>query len=357
VELAQNVNTGEKCALKVMKRRYSPSCNLTKIFENEVEALSRLDHPNILKLIDFSSNEQEPSPKNKVAEVNYLALEYAENGEMFEYISNTGSFSEPTARYYFHQLISAVNHINDMGLAHRDIKPENIMLDAEFNLKLADFGFATDQDTSTRTQGTVRYMAPELIANLQYKPKQVDLFASAVILFTMVTQRFPFKSAEPSDELYQFIILKDFIGFWHAHSEIDPSTNDLSEEFKDLFCGMVIVDGEERTTIEDVMVHNWYNGCLLSHQEIFENFTNRKLIKDVKHKIEETSDKGCKDSVSPDDKDKSMITMASTTDHNLLKKLKKLTKIHTDYYECENGDLLMNEIVNFSKKYKYSHKV
>ena len=233
--MAQNVKTGEKCALKVMDCKTSEDSSIKKLFKNEVKALKKFDHPNILKLLDYSSSELVVSPKNKTIDIKYLALEYAENGEIFEYIIKTGSFSEATARYYFHQLIDAMRHIRKKGLAHRDIKLENIMLDSQFNLKLADFGFATDHKTSSRSKGTMSYMAPELIANLKYKPKQVDLFAAAVILFAMLTQRFPFKSAEPCDEFYQYIVLKDFEGFWKAHSEVDSVIDDLSEEFKELF--------------------------------------------------------------------------------------------------------------------------
>jgi serine/threonine protein kinase len=276
---------------------------------------------------------------------------------MFDYIKNTGSFSESTARYFFHQLLSAVKHINKKGLAHRDIKPENIMLDSEFNLKLADFGFATDRNTSNKARGTISYMAPELIANLYYKPKQVDLFAAAVNLFTMVTQRFPFKSAEPSDEFYQYIILKDFEGFWNAHSEIDPFINDLSEEFKDLFCSMVVVDGKERTTIKEVLKHKWYNGPLLRHQDIFENFSFRRLVKNGELKFDDIPDEGSAAPISPRNTVPSKVTKSSSPDRKLRQEMEKMTKIYTDYYECRDGDLLLNEIVNFAKTYKYSHKL
>lgn len=71
-----------------------------------------------------------------------MALELAENGELFEFVSATGPFSEPVARYYFQKLIKALAHCHSVGFAHRDLKPENLFMDGRFNLKLADFGFA-----------------------------------------------------------------------------------------------------------------------------------------------------------------------------------------------------------------------
>jgi serine/threonine protein kinase len=343
--------------MKIMKKRNSANCNIRKMFNNEVAALSRFDHRNILKLIDYSSDEHVLSPKNTVSDISYLVLEYAENGTMIDYISKTGSFSEATARYFFHQLISAVRYINKKGLAHRDIKAENIMFDSEFNLKLGDFGFATDRNTSNKAQGTLNYMAPELIANLQYNPKQVDLFASAVILFIMVTSRFPFKSAEPSDELYQFIILKDFDGFWNAHFLLDAAINDLSEEFKDLFCSMVIVDGRERLSISEVRGHDWYQIPLLRDQDIYENFSFRKLVKKGELKFEDIPDEGSASPIVARNVAKSKAVKTISKFQKLPKEIDNIAHIYTDYYECEDGDLLLSEIVNFAKLYKYSHKI
>lgn len=72
----------------------------------------------------------------------YVALEVASHGEIFEYLCYGGPFNQEIARYYFKQMIEALGHCHKAGYAHRDIKPENILLDQDYNLKLADFGFA-----------------------------------------------------------------------------------------------------------------------------------------------------------------------------------------------------------------------
>jgi len=108
-------------------------------------------------------------------------------------------------------MIDALKHSHDSGIAHRDLKPENIMLDKNFNVKIADFGFAVstggrDGSGLVETQlGTVSYMAPEIHSGEKYDPKSVDLFAAAIILFVILTQRPPFASAHPDDVHYQLV--------------------------------------------------------------------------------------------------------------------------------------------------------
>lgn len=98
----------------------------------------------------------------------YLVLELAESGELFDYVSLSGRFSERTARYFFRQLIDGLNYIHMSGYAHRDLKPENIFFDDKFNLKIADFGFASsigknDGQLLKTKLGTENYMAPEIL--------------------------------------------------------------------------------------------------------------------------------------------------------------------------------------------------
>ena len=72
----------------------------------------------------------------------YIALEIAEGGELFDYIASGGRFPEPLARYYFKQFMDGLSHVHGSKITHRDLKPENLFLDGNYNLKIADFGFA-----------------------------------------------------------------------------------------------------------------------------------------------------------------------------------------------------------------------
>ena len=96
-------------------------------------------------------------------------------------------------------MMDALKYSHDRGICHRDLKPENIMLDKNYNVKVADFGFAAptqgrDGSGLLETQlGTVSYMAPEIHRGDKYDGKAVDVFAAAIILFVILTQRPPFE--------------------------------------------------------------------------------------------------------------------------------------------------------------------
>lgn len=147
-------------------------------------------------------------------------LEYAAGGELFEYVANSGRFSEEVARAYFHQLINGLEYMHNNNISHRDLKPENLLFDSEFNLKIADFGFATlmegkDGNGLLKTcLGTESYMAPEIHAKLPYSGSSVDLFASAIILFIMFSGTPPFTKADPKDPYYKLICTNRNDTFW-----------------------------------------------------------------------------------------------------------------------------------------------
>ena len=127
------------------------------------------------------------------------------NGEIFDYIYEGGDLSEPICRFYFKQLLKALNFLHANGFCHRDIKLENILLDDEFNLKLVDFGFScplkgrNGKGFESRKLGTPMYMAPEIINGDFYKGEVVDLFAAAVCLFMMKNSNPPMERANIKD--------------------------------------------------------------------------------------------------------------------------------------------------------------
>ena len=75
-------------------------------------------------------------------DVNYIVLEIAQGGELFDFIAMSGRFEEPLARHFFKEFMSGLDHVHSSGITHRDLKPENLMMDNQYYLKIADFGFA-----------------------------------------------------------------------------------------------------------------------------------------------------------------------------------------------------------------------
>mmetsp|Transcript_20806 Transcript_20806/g.24041 ORF Transcript_20806/g.24041 Transcript_20806/m.24041 type:complete len:422 (-) Transcript_20806:85-1350(-) len=326
VKLAKDQND-EWVAMKLMKRETDKtSSKLNDIFFNEVECMSRLQHPNIVKLIDYSDKSVAIKDDGSELPVNYIVMEYAENGEIFDFIAESGKFSEPEARYYFHQLLNTLEFMHSEGYYHRDIKPENLLLDGEYNLKVADFGFTTQDSVSKSKKGTYGYMSPEILEAREYRGVDGDLFASAVILFILLSQHPPFVRAEPNDRYYKRLYNKEYDKFWAVYED-----EDFSESFKDLFVKMTRYDSDRRLSLKEVKEHEWFNGPVLSHQEIIELFDVRKQQIQSKGKEKFDEEKESKSKKKKPTKSK---------------KLKKFTK----FFVADDGDQLVDAVVDISKK-------
>ena len=230
---------GNQYALKIF-RHDNPKFNQRQftLLKNEVQQTSTFDHPNVVKYHTFG--EQVTWSKNKGdVLVSYIAQELISGGELFDYVANSGAFSESVCKYYFKQMLHGLNYIHSQGFAHRDLKPENILLDSQYNVKLVDFGFVKDLAGADNSGfmhsrvGTPGYMAPEILSRKAYQGQQVDLFALGVILFILYTGHPPFMSADENDKYYRMLMINRADQFWLYHSQ-DRADGFFSEEFKDL---------------------------------------------------------------------------------------------------------------------------
>ena len=115
--------------------------------------------------------------------------EHIPRGNLSDFIQVYGPFEEWVCKYYFHQLLGALQYIHSQDMVHRDLKPLNLLLDAQFNLKITEFGFSCRTKSmlqSTYTPGTRGFMAPEIWKG-SYNAQEADLFACGIILFFMRT--------------------------------------------------------------------------------------------------------------------------------------------------------------------------
>lgn len=159
----------------------------------EVEAMRRLDHPNILRIHEVMAT------KSKI----YLVMELAKGGDLFGKLSRRPNhrFPEPIARRYFHQLISALHYCHRNNVAHRDVKPQNLLLDEEGNIKLSDFGLSAVAEAGEAKTlllktacGTPAFAAPEIVGRSRagYDGSKADAWSCGVILFVLLTGSLPF---------------------------------------------------------------------------------------------------------------------------------------------------------------------
>jgi serine/threonine protein kinase len=293
VKLGFNPATNNYCAIKIIKHSH-PSLNM-KTLKKEIEILAQLKHPNIVNLVEFHESIDYVKKNGQSYKVVAIFMELVPGGELFEYVADSGRFSEETARTYFRIIIETLEYCHSQGIAHRDLKPENLLFDAGFNLKIADFGFATllsgkDGTGQLHTVlGTESYMAPEIHLRKPYSGSAVDLFACGIILFILISGTPPFAKADPkADPHYKLIVANRQDVFWKAHERNKPKVEGrdtfYSEEFKDMLNAMLAVDPNNRPTIEQIKSHAWYNGTVTDVETLRAEFLKRKELVDAELK-------------------------------------------------------------------------
>ena len=267
--MGKHITTGDKVALKIIKPEMMEYVSMDEIKE-EVEVLKRLSHSNITKLVD--SGDAELKSRGKTYDVFFIALEVAAGGELFDFISMTGAFSEDVARYYFHQFIDGLEYLHKKGMSHRDLKTENILLDGSFNLKIADFGYASAKSTNVTQVGTEDYMAPEILLGKKYSGQVADIFGAGLILFMMVAQSKAFMKAAASDNYYKNLYGNRPDKFWKEHSK----GKSYSKELKNLITSLFAYNPIHRPSISEIREHPWFTKSVPSKEDIREEFRRRK---------------------------------------------------------------------------------
>ncbi|XP_062391965.1 MAP/microtubule affinity-regulating kinase 3, partial [Sardina pilchardus] len=186
VKLARHTLTGKEVAVKIIDKTQLNSSSLQKLFR-EVRIMKQLNHPNIVKLFEVIETEK----------TLYLIMEYASGGEVFDYLVAHGRMKEKEARAKFRQIVSAVQYCHQKCIVHRDLKAENLLLDADMNIKIADFGFSNKFTMGSKLDtfcGSPPYAAPELFRDEHYMGACVDVWALGVMLFFMATGTMPFRA-------------------------------------------------------------------------------------------------------------------------------------------------------------------
>ncbi|OTA97118.1 hypothetical protein M434DRAFT_392286 [Hypoxylon sp. CO27-5] len=265
--------------------------------------MRQLDHPNIIKLVDFAESKQ----------YYYIILELAPGGELFHQIVRLTYFSEDLSRHVIVQVAKALEYLHEeKGVVHRDIKPENILFspipfipsknpkpkqpgdedkvdEGEFikgvgaggigQIKIADFGLSKivwDNQTMTPC-GTVGYTAPEIVKDERYS-KSVDMWALGCVLYTLLCGFPPFY-----DESIEVLTEKVAKG---QYTFLSPWWDDISKSAQDLISHLLTVDPEERYTIKEFLAHPWVQGSgptprdekKQSNQDVLRAFDAGRLI-------------------------------------------------------------------------------
>lgn len=321
VKLCQEMSSNNLFALKILdptKMETEKLAKVVKSLENELAVMRRLNHKNIVNFLGLNTDGLYTTKKGTQKKVAYATIELAGKGEMFEVLFKVGPFNENMSRYYMRQLVDALSYLHLNKVAHRDLKPENLLMDDEYNLKLADFGFATlfDAEMKNKTKlGTERYMSPELLCRKPYSAASVDIFAAGVVLFIFFSGHPPFHEAKLDDPYYK-VFINNKQRFWDFHSKQNKK-REYSENFKALVNGMMEFDPEKRFTIEQVQASEWLSDTI----------DDTKALQDMADYIRAMT------------KTVNLTNSAETKVSNLQKKSTRSQKSSNSDKKCRSGEL------------------
>ena len=196
-------------------------------------------------------------------------MDHIEGFDLVELIENSER-SERRLLHIFKKVIKILIQLRDNGIAHCDIKPENIMITSEGEIKLVDFGFASELQEYgflNKLQGTPHYMAPEIWESQfgkSYQGTDADLFALGVTLFVAQFKgSLPFEKAEIDNQFYMSLIERSINGVdsWTFYSQF------FSPELRNLIVTMLQLEPSARLSITDLIGHAWVRGQAMSEEE------------------------------------------------------------------------------------------
>uniref|UniRef100_A0A3Q2VHN9 non-specific serine/threonine protein kinase n=1 Tax=Haplochromis burtoni TaxID=8153 RepID=A0A3Q2VHN9_HAPBU len=238
VYLARERQTKFILALKVLFKKQLEKAGVEHQLRREVEIQSHLRHPNILRLYGYFHD----------ASRVYLILEFAPRGELYSELQRCGHFPENISATYIMELADALNYCHTKKVIHRDIKPENLLLGANGELKIADFGWSVHTPSSRRSTlcGTLDYLPPEMIEGKTHDEK-VDLWSLGVLCYEFLVGKPPFE-AKTHEETYRRISRVEYSY---------PPQATISAGAKDLVARLLKHNPMHRLPIQGVLSHPW----------------------------------------------------------------------------------------------------
>lgn len=210
----------------------------------EIAILKKLDHPNVVKLVEVLDDPNEDHL--------YMVFELVNQGPVME-VPTVKPLSEDQARFYFQDLIKGIEYLHYQKIIHRDIKPSNLLVGEDGHVKIADFGVSNEFKGSdallSSTVGTPAFMAPESLSETRkiFSGKALDVWAMGVTLYCFVFGQCPFM-----DERIMCL-----------HSKIKsqalefPDQPDIAEDLKDLITRMLDKNPESRIMVPEIKLHPW----------------------------------------------------------------------------------------------------
>eukprot|EP00873_Tetraselmis_striata_P012228 jgi/Tetstr1/432492/TSEL_021866.t1 len=288
--------TGTQVAVKVMPRPIPKKYEQRVVREVKIHGNVGASHPNIVSGYDAVLTGSHFN----------LVIEYCEGGTMLDYVLKKCKdrhaagqvapiLDEDEARFFFHQLLNAVEHIHNALVAHRDLKLENTLLkyvDVDGTpfpvLKICDFGFANffEADAILFTNlGTPPYMSPEVIrSNEGYSGIAADVWSCGVFLYAMLLGTFPFRFQDTGNDTMEFrdLWIQQTKYKWDDQKHTKRLIQYISPEAKDLLDQIFQPDKSQRAALPKIRQHPWMQKPLSAkYQKALEAISSKTGARDA----------------------------------------------------------------------------
>ena len=226
---ARDGRSGGLVALKVLSRKLAQDEEFVKRFEREGRLGLKLDHPNVVRTLEFGEGEGPGGLSYR-----YVAMEYIEGPNVEKLLDARGRLPETEALEITLNVARGLAHAHDVGLIHRDIKPSNILLAEDGRILLADLGLArsmtgkgTTVTVAGTTVGTPQYISPEQARGTKDLDGRTDIYSLGATLYHMLTGEVPFEGGSPA-----VIVAKRLTG-------VPPDPRDIVPELSEEVCRLV----------------------------------------------------------------------------------------------------------------------
>lgn len=268
VLLCIQILTGKPVAIKVIEKSQLKNSFAEKRVLQEIQILRKLDHKNVVKLLEVFETET----------AIYLVMEYLDRGDLYTLLKSQkkGRLSEPQTKSLFSQLLKGLEYIHCQGILHRDIKLDNVLLDQNMNLKICDFGISrtvVSGHRMTEQSGTPAFMAPEIVAGEGYEGFASDVWSLGVVVYSLLTGTLPFRGNSAKD-LNQNILKGAY------NTELN-----LSPEAKSLLARLLEVSPEKRIKIKEIPIQPWISSEI-SQEETVNLLPQKSLNEETISKLE-----------------------------------------------------------------------
>lgn len=205
----------------------------------------------------------------------HIVLEYCEGGDLVTLVENRRGLSEGLAKRYFWQAAVAINYLHHFGIIHRDIKLDNFLLSnnppEEADLKLSDFGFATEykKEKPKSMVGTPYYVAPEILE--QNYSKECDIWSLGVMLYMMVFAEPPFKGAN-NKAIFDQVKNKEL------NFQASSKLNNSDPELQKLLYKLLKKDPEKRCTLTEALQSPWLQPAFTDYASRWNTYLKKDIL-------------------------------------------------------------------------------